>query len=179
MLKLKWASTSEQETVSSWPSQRFGWLPRNLKTGAGLSTVPARQLHLDTTLHGNAEDKPRKTGWTEVINWGGARSRKWSTLIRCSRQISLRQHNMQAIWKANFSYANRSHGNPWSLTQPGTRQFKLPPLLLLGGNGYNPLEFSPVTTSSLCNKKTEAEKKLKEIYSKLIWQLNGIIPTKL
>lgn len=70
MLKLKWASTSEQETISSSPTQKFGCLPRNLKTGAGLSAAPARQLHLDTTLHGNAQDKPRKTGCTDVINEG-------------------------------------------------------------------------------------------------------------
>lgn len=120
VLKLKWSTTSEQETISSWPSQKFGCLPRNLKTGAGLSTVPGRQLHLDTTLHGNAQDKPRKTGWTDVINWGGARFSEWSMLSDAPKKfLWVRQYNMQAIWKAYFSYTNRSHGNSHSLV-PGS-----------------------------------------------------------
>lgn len=169
VLKLKWASTSEQETISSSPTQKFGCVPRNLKTGEGLSAVPARQLHLDTTLHGNAQDKPRKTGWTDVINGGGAR--KWSVLTRCSKEIPLSKAAQDAGHSESYlSRANRSHGPPQSFTQLGTEQLKLPPLLLLGGNGYNSLKFFPPTmTRSLCNKKRGVDKKLKEIY---IQQIN-------
>lgn len=175
MLKLKWASTSEQETISSSPTQKFGCLPRNLKTGAGLSAAPARQLHLDTTLHGNAQDKPRKTGWADVINGGGAR--KWSMLTRCSKEIPLSKAAQDTGFLESYlSRDNRSHEHPRPLTQLRTKQLKLP--LLLGGNGYNSLKISPMMTSSLCNKKSEVDKKLQEfdIQSKLIWQLHGMIP---
>lgn len=161
VLKLKWASTSEQETISSSPTQKFGCLPRNLKTGAGLSSAPARQLHLDTTLHGNAQGKPKQTGWADVINGGGAR--KWSLLTRCSKEIPLSKAAQEAALLESFSSrANRSHGHPPSLTRLRTKQLKLPPLLL-GGKGYNSLKFSPKMTSSLCNKKRKVDKKLKEI----------------
>lgn len=162
VLKLKWASTSEQETISSSPTQKFGCLPRNLNTGAGLSAAPARQLHLDTTLHGNAQDKPRQTGWADVINGGGAR--KWSLLTRCSKEIPLSKAAQEAgLLESYLSRANRSHGHPRSLTWLRTKQLKLPPLLLLGGNGYNSLKFSPMTASSLCNNKRKVDEKLKEI----------------
>lgn len=116
VLKLKWASTSEQETISSSPTQKFGCLPRNLKTGAGLSAAPARQLHLDTTLHGNAQGKPRQTGWADVINGGGAR--KWSLLTRCSKEIPLSKAAQEAALLESFSSrAKRSHRHPPSLTR--------------------------------------------------------------
>lgn len=160
VLKLKWASTSEQETISSSPTQKFGWLPRNLKTGAGFRAAPARQLQLDTALHGNAQDKPRKTGWADVMNGGGAR--KGSRLTRCSQEIPFSKAAQDTgLLESYLSYANRSHGHPPSLAQLRTKQLKLPPpLLLLGGNGYNSLTFSPMMTSSLCNKKKEVDKKL-------------------
>lgn len=176
VLKLKWASTSEQETISSSPTQKFGCLPRNLKTGAGFSAAPARQLHLDTTLHGNAQDKPRKTGWADVINGGGAR--KWSMLTRCSKEIPLSKAAQDTgLLESYLSRANTSHEHPRPLTQLRT-ELRSSCFLFWVGMATTHLRFLPWPALYTTRKGKWTRSYRKLTYSKLIWQLNCIIPTK-
>lgn len=92
-------------------------------------------------------------------------ARKWSLLIRCSKEIP-HSKAAQAFWKATWAVwtdLTATHDHSHSL-EPSSSS-----CLLLGGNGYNSLKLSPMMTSSLCNKKREVDKNLKEIY---IQQIN-------